>query len=189
MQREIDPPVPFDDGFRTPDGGPTDYVTWEVEKTDKQNIFYLHGAIHIFDTGYEIKKYTWINTGVALIDQVRDALDRNLYPLFVSEGESRNKLGKIKHSDLLARAYRSFAKIGGALFIYGLAMAPNDEHIIRLLEKNKCSQLFVSLYGDPESPSNRRICERAVRIASVRPRGKPVDVKFYDAASATVWRA
>jgi hypothetical protein len=188
MQQEIEPEVPFDDGFRQPDDGPADYVTWEVEKTDRQNVFFLHGALHIFDAGHEIQKYTWVNTGVPLIEQVRDALERNLYPLFVSEGDSRQKLSKIKHSDFLARTYRSFAKIGGALFVYGHSFAPNDEHVLRLIEKNKCSQLFVGLYGDPDSPANRRIRDRAQAIATGRPGNRALEALFYDAASARVWR-
>ncbi|MGH7428122.1 MAG: DUF4917 family protein [Gemmatimonadales bacterium] len=188
MQQEVEPEVPFDDGFRQPEDGPTDYVTWEVGRTDRQNIFYLHGALHIFDAGHEIQKYTWVNTGIPLIDQVREALTRNLYPLFVSEGDSRQKLSKIKHSDLLARGYRGFSKIGGSLFVFGHSLAPNDDHVLHLIEKNRCSHLFVSLYGDPESPGNRRIRDRTQAIAAARHPNRPLKVSFNDAASARVWR-
>jgi len=187
MQQELEPKVAFDDGFRTPDEGPEDYVTWDVEKTDQQNVFYLHGALHIFDAGAEIQKYTWINTGVPLIDQIREALERNFYPLFVAEGESDGKLARIRHSDFLARAYRSFAKIGGSLFIYGHSMAPNDEHIVRLIGKSRIRQLFIGLYGDPESPDNRRIRTRAGALAASRARSRPLEVVFFDAGSVRVW--
>jgi hypothetical protein len=188
MQKGIQPEVALDDGFRTPDDGRTEYVTWDVERADAQSVFYLHGALHVFDAGHEIKKYTWINTGIPLIDQIRDALGRNLYPLFVSEGESRQKLSKIKHSDFLSRAYRSFSKIGGSLFVYGHSMAPNDDHILRLIQKNSCSQVFVGLYGDPGCGTNRTIRERSCGIAKERPKARPLEVRFYDAASARVWR-
>lgn len=187
MQQELEPEVAFDDGFRTPDEGPEDYVTWDVEKTDQQNVFYLHGALHIFDAGAEIQKYTWINTGVPLIDQIREAFERNFYPLFVAEGESDGKLARIRHSDFLARAYRSFAKIAGSLFIYGHSMAPNDEHIVRLIEKSRIRQLFIGLYGDSESPDNRRIRTRAGALAASRARTRPLEVAFFDAGSVRVW--
>lgn len=189
MQQEIEPQIRFDDGFRQPDDGRADYVTWEVEKTDGQNVFYLHGALHVFDAGHEIQKYTWINTGVPLIDQIRGALEENLYPLFVSEGDSRQKLSKIKHSEFLGRGYRSFAKIGGGLFIYGHSFAANDEHILRLIEKNKCSQVLVGLYGDPDSTANRKIRDRTQAIVGARPATRRLEAHFYDAASAHVWRA
>jgi len=189
MQQEVEPTILFDDGFRTPDEGPAEYVTWDVEKTDRQNIHYLHGALHVFDAGHETQKYTWVNTGDALIDQVRTALENNLYPLFVSEGDSNQKLAKIKHSDFLARSYRSFAKIGGSLYVYGHSMAASDDHILQLIEKNRCAQLFVGLYGDPDSPANQGIRARSEELAETRPERKPLEVGYFDAASAQVWRA
>lgn len=187
MQDELEPHVDSDDGFRTPDDGPTDYVTWEVEKTDSQKIFYLHGALHIFDGGTEIKKYTWVNTGIPLIDQIREALQNNLYPLFVAEGTTSQKLTRIKHNEFLGRAYRSFSKIGGCLYVYGHSMAANDEHIIKLIEKNKVSHLFVGLYGNPDSVGNQYIIDRVLKIRNARPQKRPLEVDFFDAASAQVW--
>jgi hypothetical protein len=92
MQEELLPAVRCDDGFRTPDAGPTDYVTWDIDGRHEQNVYYLHGALHIFDAGHELKKYTWKNTGVPLIDQIRAALSSNLFPLFVSEEKAATRL-------------------------------------------------------------------------------------------------
>ncbi|MGN6186549.1 MAG: DUF4917 family protein [Thermoanaerobaculia bacterium] len=67
MHDEIGPDVPHDDGFRTSTDNPdAEYVTWDIEKTDQQNIFYLHGGLHIFDAGSELLKYTWSRTGIRL---------------------------------------------------------------------------------------------------------------------------
>jgi hypothetical protein len=86
-------------------------------------MWFLHGALHVFDSGTEIQKYTWKNTGVRLIDQIRDALSRDYFPLFVSEGTSDEKYEKIRHNDYLAKGYRSFSQITGDLFIYGHSLA------------------------------------------------------------------
>lgn len=102
-----------DDGFRTPDAGKVEYVSWEIEKTDGQNLFYLHGALHIFDSGSELQKYTWVNTGVRIIEQIRNALDTGKFPLFVSESKSLEKTDKIMHSNYLSRGLRSLSHIGG----------------------------------------------------------------------------
>src|SRR6202035_1072609 len=134
-----------DDGFRTPNEGSTDFVSWDIEKTDSQNLFYLHGALHIFDAGSELQKFTWINTGIKLIEQIRNALDDKKFPLFVSEGTSSEKMDKIMHSNYLSRGMRSFSKIGGNLFIYGHSLADNDKHILNLIPKSKIKRLFVSL--------------------------------------------
>lgn len=140
MQNEIEPDVPCDDGFRKPeDDVDAEYVTWEPENTYQQNVYYLHGALHIFDAGVEIQKYTWINTGIRLIEQVRTALQQDLYPLFVAEGESSQKLERIRHSDFLSKAQRSLLSLGGSLFTYGHSIAENDSHILRLIVKSKAS--------------------------------------------------
>src|SRR3990167_84192 len=167
-----------DDGFRKPeDDYEAGYVTWEPWNSKKQNMWFLHGALHLFDGGAETQKYTWINTGVRLVDQVRDALTNDYYPIFVSEGSSREKYAKIKHNDYLAKGYRSFCEIGGCLFIYGHSLALNDEHFIRRIENGKLKKVYVSIFGDPDAPSNKDIIARANRMATARKYGR-LDIVF-----------
>jgi len=185
MQRELEPQIGCDDGFRMPYGGPQEYVTWEIEKTNQQNIHYLHGALHVFDAGSEVQKYTWSNTQVALIDQIRDALLQHKYPLFVSEGTSDSKLDRIQHSSYLGRAYRSFANCSHGLIIFGLAMAENDEHILRLLDHGAFTHIGVGLYGDPSTMANAHIIARTQAFGSKRK--KNPTVVYFDSDSAAVW--
>lgn len=177
-----------DDGFRTSeDDYEASYVVWEPSQSHDQNMWFLHGALHVFDAGTEIQKYTWSKTGVRLIDQVRDALSRNYFPIYVSEGSSAEKYERIRHNDYLAKAYRSFESIGGALFIFGHSLAENDDHYLRCIRKGKVVQLYVGLYGNPNSDANKHITRRANQLSSSR-RGKyPLAVSYYDAASAKVW--
>ncbi|MGB8991430.1 MAG: DUF4917 family protein [Desulfobaccales bacterium] len=184
-----------DDGFRKPDYDyEADYVTWEPGQSHGQNVWYLHGALHVFDTGTEIQKYTWVNTGIRLIEQTRDALSRDYFPLFVAEGTSAEKIERIRHSDYLAKAYRSFQSIGGALFIFGHSLASNDEHFLTLIEKGKVQHLFVGIFGKADSPANRKIIRRAERMAQVREsvtqarkKYQALSVSFFDSATAEVW--
>lgn len=177
-----------DDGFRKQeDNYDAGYVVWESSQSHEQNLYFLHGALHVFDTGTEIQKYTWVNTGVRLIDQIRDALKKDFFPLFVSEGTSAEKLERIRHNDYLAKAYRSFSEIGGALVIYGHSLAPNDEHYLKRIEKGKISHLYVGIYGAVDSEANNQIIRRANQLATSRARNRPLSVSFFDAASARVW--
>jgi hypothetical protein len=177
-----------DDGFRKPDGEfDAEYVVWEAESSHTQNIWYLHGALHVFDSGVEIQKYTWINTGKRLIEQIREALDKNFFPLFVAEGTSGEKLARIKHSDYLSKAKRSFSSIQGALFIHGHSLASNDEHFLKAVEKGKIEHLYVGLYGDENSDANKGIKRRANSMTQNRKRKKGLAVSFYDSESARVW--
>jgi hypothetical protein len=187
MHEEIPPAIRCDDGFRQPEDGPVEYVTWDVQNTGLQCVFYLHGALHIFDAGHELQKFTWSNTGVALIDQIRQALDTNRFPLFVAEGSADSKLDRIQHSGFLNRAFRSFGEIRGSLLVFGLSFGDSDEHILRLLDKGKQGQIFVSLYGDPNSESNARILRRSELIPTRRSKKYPVTISYFQAESAEVW--
>ncbi|MBU0541033.1 MAG: DUF4917 family protein [Gammaproteobacteria bacterium] len=177
-----------DDGFRKPeDDFESAYVVWEPDQSHEQNMWFLHGALHVFDSGIEIQKYTWRNTGVRLIDQIRSALNKNYFPLFVSEGTSAEKYERIRHNDYLAKAYRSFSSIQGALFIYGHSLAENDDHYLRCIQKGKLSKLYVGLYGDPSSEANKFIIRRANQLSNGRRARNPLGVSYFDAATAKVW--
>jgi hypothetical protein len=181
--------IKTDDGFRKPeDDFDSEYVVWEAETSRSQTIWYLHGALHVFDAGIEIQKYTWINTGKRLIEQIREALEKDYFPLFVAEGTSKEKLERIMHSEYLAKGKRSFSAIQGALFIHGHSLASNDKHFLRTIEKGKISHLYIGLYGDEDSDANKHIKSRANRMTQNRIPSKPLLVSFYDSESAHVWR-
>jgi hypothetical protein len=179
-----------DDGFRTPDdlefGDSTSYVVWDPN-IRTQNIHFLHGALHLFDAGTEIQKYTWSNTGVKLIEQIRDALNNDHYPIFIAEGTSQEKLIYIKHSEYLSKAKRSLGSIQNCLFIYGHSLASSDEHILQAIEKNnKVQQVYIGIYGNPQSTSNKEIISRGKSLNKLN-RKKPLEIFFYSAESASVW--
>lgn len=190
MHSEDDKPgLIADDGFRKPDYDfESHYVTWESGQAHGQNVWYLHGALHIFDTGAEIRKYTWKNTGIRLVEQIRDALKRKYFPLFVAEGTSPEKLERIRHSDYLAKAYRSFQEIGGALFIFGHSLSENDEHFLKLIENGKIEHVFVGLFGNLSNTENKLIRKRAELMSIARKaRTRPLKVSFFDSETARVW--
>lgn len=186
-----------DDGFRKDhDDYEAPYVEWQGEgAAHGQNIHYLHGALHLFDAGHQLQKYTWVNTGRALVDQANEALRNNLFPLFVAEGDSNSKRSKIQHSAYLHHNFKSFSGIctskardGTALFVYGHSFHANDAHVLNMIGYGKITHLFVSLYGDPSSKENLQIRNNVDYISSLRPREYPaLKADFYDAASAKIW--
>lgn len=180
-----------DDGFRSPDHA-AEYVVWNHLAPHSQSVFYLHGALHLYRDAEsaELQKLTWIRTGDALIDQIREQLRCNRFPLIVAEGTSRDKLAKIQTSDYLSKGLRSLAQIGGGALAYGLSFGANDAHICRALVNSKVSRIAVSLYGDPSTPSNRETILAANRLASDRKsvnKNRPLEVSFYDAESVPLW--
>ncbi|MBY5703218.1 DUF4917 family protein [Rhizobium leguminosarum] len=186
-----------DDGFRK-DHSDYDapYVEWQGEgAAHGQNIHYLHGALHLFDAGHQLQKYTWVNTGKALVDQANEALKKDLFPVFVAEGNSNSKLTKIQHSAYLHHNFKSFAgvcqtnsKNGTALFVYGHSFATNDAHVLNMIGYGKITHLFVSLYGDPSNKANQTIRHNVDQIVGLRSQAYPaLKIDYFDAASAKVW--
>jgi len=74
MQTEVDTlELRPDDGFRHPEHDPDlPYVSWL--QSQSATVHFLHGALHLFDRGSEITKYTWSKTDMPIVDQIRDAL-------------------------------------------------------------------------------------------------------------------
>ncbi len=191
MHRDVDElELTCNDGFHQPEEGQQEYVVWDIADVGSQNVFYLHGALHVFDAGAEIHKYTWCNTGIPLVDQIRAELAKNHNPVYVAEGSSESKTERIQHSAFLSRGYRSLPSIGGSLFVFGLSLAPNDEHVLRLIEKGKMRKVFVSIFDDPATTENQRIIARALALSGGREdsrRRNPLEVQFFSAESAHVW--
>lgn len=191
MQDEVDDlDLRPDDGFRSDEDDPdAPYVTWQ--EAHSPSVYYLHGALHLFDAGYQLQKYTWSRTETPIIEQIREALDRDLYPLFVSEGHTQAKLTKIMHNAYLHKGLRSLEGVNGSLFIFGHSLAENDNHIFYQVETGKISKLFVSIYGDPTTKENATKISRALALAQNRQRRfggrRPLEVSFYDASSVHVW--
>lgn len=158
-----------------------------------QSISYLHGAFHLY-TGsdgetYKLQ-YSWPNK---ILDQLKESIAQKKYPLVVTEGTWQKKRARIKANPYLHGRLSCFRKTSGYLFIHGVGMYDNDEHIFTELEgyaKSGLSRIYVSLFGDPYNSDNRRIQDRARAIATNHKTngGGDIDVKFYLSESAHVWR-
>jgi hypothetical protein len=190
LMQEMEPQIKADDGFRQDHDEPdADWVSWDSYKPFSQNIYYLHGGLHLFEEGPTLKKLTFSRTGVALIDQIREALDTETYPLVITEGTSPEKFARIRHNDYLAKGLRSLATCQGSLFVHGHSFADNDAHVFRAVGlEGKYKALFVSLHGNPDSAANKEIQTRANAVAAERRLAKRPAVHFYDADSASAWK-
>lgn len=182
------------DGFGRDVDTEPEYVNWMGEGNARhQRVHYLHGALHLFDAGAELQKYTWKNTGKPLLEQAHEAMGAAKFPLFVAEGKSEQKLTKIKHSAYLHHSYKSFSgqmeQRDDSLFIFGHSLAKNDQHILKKIGRGKVRQVYIGLYGNPASPGNQQIQSAADALAHSRSDSAPLEVAFFDAASANVWGA
>ena len=72
------------------------------------------------------------------------------------------------HSAYLHKALRSFSGLGGSLFVFGHSFDDNDDHVLTKIPEGRITDLFVGLFGDPNSASNNRIIAKAFGFADMR---------------------
>lgn len=195
-QGENDPEIKHRDGFyNRHDDEP--YVIWDRLHHSGENIFYLHGALHLFKDSVDgsIRKITYKRTKKALIDQTRKFLGENNYPLVVAEGSAETKLKRVDESAFLSHAHRSLAGRGGGLVIYGLSLSPNDQHIAYAIASSNIQKLAVSIFGDINDEINQQLINSLDNIITIRNNiidknrnKKQITYKLFDANSAHIWR-
>lgn len=170
------PPDNFstDDGFRK--------TLWKGYGTNQQ-VFFLHGALHIFDTGLATLKHRYTEQGSTILDQVRKNLEENRFPLFVSEPDHKKKREKIHQNHYLEYCYRSLSELSGVLFVLGHSFAENDKHIFDAVRHSPVTKIFVSVFGDEGTEQNARTIANAQTYLKARNR----EVLIFDAHSAPVW--
>ncbi len=164
-----------DDGFR-------DNSTWNGHETNQQ-IHFLHGGLHIYDTGDVIKKHQCTDDGVTIIEHVRSNFNQDSFPLFVSEPTYSQKKIKINHNPYLNYCFKKIRDLNGTLFIHGHSIDENDRHIFDQIKASQVSRVYVSIYGDENSETNTRTRNNALAFLQCQ----NTKVMFYDAASAPVW--
>lgn len=182
---DSDQSLKCDDGFRYPEDDQST-VTWEIGREYQQNLYYLHGAMHVFtNENSVIEKYTWINSGKTITDQVRESIDNQKYPIFISEGSKKHKISRINDCSYLGRAFSSLKSIQGSLFIFGHSIRNEDDHVFDYINtKSNIKNIFISIFGDENTKSNQKI----FRKVGVWERKFPKkNYYFYNSSSVNVW--
>lgn len=165
-----------DDGFRAP-------LQWEGYGTD-QDVYFLHGGLHIYDSEVCIKKHASNRAGsISIIEQVKENLDAGKFPLFVSEPTHEKKAQKIEHNPYLNYCFQALKELTGSLFIYGHSMDENDQHIFKQIKGSKINKIFISIFGDENSDENIKTKANA-RTFLERP---DVEIHFFQAETTPIW--
>lgn len=181
------------DGFGRDRESPDEYLPEdEVEYSelrwgkyrDTQNIFYLHGALPLFDTGVDIVKEEY-DTQHYLLENIGERIDRGEYPIFVTAGNGHEKLTHIMHNQYLSFCYESLSNIEGSLLTFGFNFGDYDEHIIEAINvaakhgrkaPNKLRSLYIGVYSDADQKHIERIIGKF-----------KCKVHIFDAKTTYVW--
>lgn len=158
-------------------------LTWG-SNGGKQNLHYLHGALHLFDNGIDIEKETY-NEDKYLLEHIKERMDNNEYPVFVTAGDGDEKLSQIMHNRYLQHCYQALCSIDGSLITFGFNFGPYDRHIIEAINKaahygkksgNKLFSIYIGVYSEQD-------IEYVKTIAG----SFKCKVRMFDAKTAPVW--
>ncbi len=151
---------------------------------DSQTINFLHGALHIFDTGTEIVKEEYDSQNW-LLEKIEARLLNKEYPVFVTAGNGREKLTHIRHNRYLSACYDNLSDIEGSLVTFGFNFGEQDSHILDAInlaaKKSKYGRLW-SIYIGVFSENSRK------HIEQISSRFK-CKVHVFDSKTAQVWDA
>ncbi len=109
-----------------------------------QNLFFLHGAFHIYKNGKSIYKITQDNDK-ALYSKLEEILNHEEMSI-VCVFKQDDKLDTIKENDYLLKCYKKLKTLSGNMVIIGSSLADNDNHIFSQIEKSNVKRLFISTF-------------------------------------------
>jgi len=122
---------------------------------ETQNLFFLHGAFHIYRDGKIEKKITQ-SSDKALYDRLEEILnndERDIICIFQAE----NKISEINKSEYLKNAYNKLSKLGGTMVIIGCSLSENDNHIYEQINKSGINTLYISATKASKSKIEERV--------------------------------
>ena len=179
------------DGFGRDRESPDEYVSesdleyselrWGKYK-DEQVIFYLHGALPIFDDGIEVVKEQY-TTENYLLGNINNRINKGSYPIFVTAGNGNEKLNHIMHNKYLSYCYEKLSRISGSLVTFGFNFGEYDHHIISAINEAASQSLdkkLWSIYIGVYSKENYEYIETLKSKFKCK-------LHIFDAKTAKVW--
>ncbi len=158
-------------------------LRWGKHKKE-QSIFYLHGALLIFDTGIEIEKETY-DIEHYLLQKINERMAAKSYPIFVTAGSAKEKLNHISHNKYLSYCYDQLTQIEGSLITFGFNFGEYDSHIIDAINKaahqgqkggNKLHSVYIGVFSQ----------ENLNYIMEITSKFR-CKVNLYNAATVPIW--
>lgn len=156
---------------------------WGKNK-EGQNVFYLHGALPLFNNGAWITKATYDGKKV-ILENIKERINKGGYPIFVAGGDSEDKLYQILHNPYLSFCYDKLSTIDGSLVTFGFNFGENDQHIIdaineasKALMSTRLSSIYIGVYSE----------EDRAHIETIKHKFKFQDVNMFDASTVRIWR-
>jgi hypothetical protein len=154
-----------------------------AHKKDRLRIFYIHGALHLYSQGEEIRK---IKYNKAIKENILDKFDKlcqepGIKPLCIVEGSPAYKLNFIKSSEYLNFAYDELTQdiVGGNKLVL-LANPLNfdktlvdktpyfNQHLLDAIVKSKPQQVAISIVNDEDVNQQMKYWEDVIEQNKIK---------------------
>ena len=150
-------------------------------------IFYPHGSLVLATdfSGDEVKLSR--SKDDCLLETVLSKWQEKDYiPLFVSEGETKEKFRAITRSNYLNTIYDSvLTKLDGSVVIYGWSASEQDEHIFSGIDQPDINDIAISVYT--KDPQWESYCDRLETRIAYTHHIRNSNICFFDAESKGCW--
>lgn len=169
------------DGFGHSDTHPG-LIAHPSSFTPRQNLFYLHGAMHLMavQSGTQKLRYS-IREGL-IRDQAARHMTNGKFPLVVVGGSADQKLATIESYPYLKHCFDAMGNKNSTLFVFGFSPKELDRHIITKLSQSKnISKIYWGVFCDDDVPL--AIAARN----SVRDANPVCDFVLFDSSSTHPW--
>jgi len=111
-------------------------------KCETQNVFFLHGAFHIYKDGHEIRKITQ-ESDKALYEKLEEILNNEEKDI-VCVFQQENKIDAINQNEYLLNCFTKLGSLNGNMVIIGSSLADNDNHIFEQINNSGIETVFIS---------------------------------------------
>ena len=153
--------------------------------SDPTLVFYPHGNLMLATNANNEEFKIKLSTQNNLFKEISDKWGKNYVPLFVSEGNSKQKLTAIKRSSYLDFIYENIlVDLGKVAVVYGWKLAKQEKYLInKIFHKNGIEQVFISIYLEDKSSVDDIKAEQDQIISLLKRRKIDIEIKFFDVSS------
>lgn len=123
-----------------------------------QNLFFLHGAFHIYKDGSQVKKITQ-QSNKALYERLEEILNSNDHEL-VCVFQTNNKKGAIDECEYLKNCLNKLKTLSGVMVIIGSSLDDNDDHIFKEINDSNINTLYISTLNTTKDKMHEKALEK-----------------------------
>lgn len=121
---------------------------YKPESASLQNIFFLHGAFHIYQKKTLIRKITQ-KQNKALYQRLEDIINSEEEDIIcVLTGTSEEKSAAIQANEYLNNNLTKLSSLHGSLVVFGSSLDENDKHIFNQINQSNIKTIYISSTQD-----------------------------------------